>query len=87
MLYAGSILQSYMQEGRESMVFINFIFPILLGFFYPPYRYRTVLYRTVRYQYRYRTVPYRTVRYGTNLFIYVLTATVNPFSDIEYTEK
>ncbi len=51
-----------MQEGRESMVFIDFIFPILLDFFLP-----TVPYRTVRYRYRYRTVPYRTgtVRYGT----------------------
>ncbi len=35
MLYAGSILQSYMQEGRESMVFMDFIFQILLDFFFP----------------------------------------------------
>ncbi len=65
MLYAGSILQSYMQEGRESMVFMDFIFQILLDFFYPPYRTGTVQYGTVPVLYRYlhRTVRYRTVRY------------------------
>jgi hypothetical protein len=65
-----------MQEGFESIVFMYFIFPILLGNFYPSYgkvRYGTVpyltvlqcivryLYRTVRYGTGYR---YRTVRYG-----------------------
>ncbi len=64
-----------MHEGRESMVFMDFIFPILLEFFYPPYgtvrygtvpvrRYHTVLYSTVRYRYGTVLYRYRTVLYG-----------------------
>ena len=78
-----------MQEGCESMVFMDFIFPILLGNFYPPYgtvRYGTVPYRTVLLStIVYSTVPYCTVQpYRTVRCKYVLTATVNPLFDILY---